>query len=69
MFTVVKPITHSENGSTRKHAIGKRRVVPENIGHLSKTFPLEPFRNIFQGFDELKHCKDTSHAPVETTFR
>ena len=60
MFTVVKPITHSENGSTRKHAIGKRRVVPENIGHLSKTFPLEPLR---------KHCKDTSNAPEETKFR
>ena len=24
MFTVVKLITHSENGSTRKHAIGKK---------------------------------------------
>ena len=68
MFTVVKPITHSENGSTRKHAIGKRRVVPENIGHLSKTFPLQSLRNIFQGFDELKHCKDTSNAHEETKF-
>ena len=25
MFTVVKPINHSENGSTRKHAIGEKR--------------------------------------------
>ena len=69
MFTVVKPITHSENGSSRKHAIGKSRVVPENIDHLSKTFPLEPLCNIFQGFDELKHCKDTSNASKETKFR
>ena len=69
MFTVVKPITQSENGSTRKHAIGKRRVVPENNGHLSKIFPLEPLRNIFQGFDELEHCKDMSNAPEETKFR
>ena len=37
MFTVVKPITLSENGSTRKHVIGKRRVRPGNIGHISKT--------------------------------
>ena len=49
MFTEVKPITHSENRSTRKHAIGKRRVAPENTGHLSKTFALEPLRTIFQG--------------------
>ena len=42
MFTVVKPITHSENGSSSKHVIGKRRVGLGNIGHLSKTFPLEP---------------------------
>ena len=63
-------VMHSENGSTRKHAIGKRRVVPENIDHFSKTFPLEPLRNIFQGFNgELQHCKDTSNAPEETKFR
>ena len=69
MFTVVKPITHSENGSTRKHAIGKRIVGPSNIGHLSKTFPTEPLRDIFQSFDDLKRCKDTSNAPEETKFR
>ena len=46
MFTVVKLITDFENGPTRKHAFGKRRVGPGNIGHLSKTFPLEP--NIFK---------------------
>ena len=43
MFTVVKLITEFENG---KHAFGKRKVGPGNIGHLSKTFPLEP--NIFK---------------------
>ena len=48
MFTVVKPIIHSENRSTRKHAIEKRRVGPGNIGHFSKTFPLEPLSNIFK---------------------
>ena len=51
MFTVVKPINHSENGSTRKHAIGKTRVGNMglgNIGHLSKTFPLKPLCNIFK---------------------
>ena len=39
MFTAVKPIAHSENRSTRKHAIGKKRVGPGNNDHLSKTFP------------------------------
>ena len=39
MLTVVKPITHSENGSTRVQAIGKRRVRPGNIDHISNTFP------------------------------
>ena len=48
MFTIVKPITHSDNGSTRKPAIGKRRVGSGNNGHLSKTFPLEPLCNIFK---------------------
>ena len=48
MFKVVKPITHSENGSTRKHAVGKGGVGPGSIGHLSKTFPVEPLCNIFK---------------------
>ena len=48
MLTVVKHITYSENGSTGKHAIGKKRVWSGNIGHLSKTFPSEPLRNIFK---------------------
>ena len=39
---------YSENELTRKHAIEKRRVGPGNIGHLSKTFPLEPMCNIFK---------------------
>ena len=47
MFTVIKPITHSENGSTRKLS-EKKRAGPGNIGHLSKTFPLEPLSNIFK---------------------
>ena len=69
MFTVVKLITHSEKGTTRKHAIRKRRAVPKNIGHFSKTFALEPLCNIFQGFDVLKDCKDTPNASEETKFR
>ena len=32
--------------STRKHAIEKRRVVPGNNSHLSKTFPTDHLRNI-----------------------
>ena len=48
VLTVVTPITRSENGPTRKHAIGKRRVGPGNIGHLSKTFPLVSLRYIFK---------------------
>ena len=64
MFAVIKPITYYENGLTRKHAIGKRRLVLENIGHLSKIFSLEPLRNVFQGF-----CKATSNAPEESKFR
>ena len=41
-------ITHSENESTRKHAIEKRRVGPGNIDHLSRAFPLQPMRYIFK---------------------
>ena len=48
MFTVVKPITHSENGLTRKQAIGKRRVGPGIIDDLLKIFPLEPLRHTFK---------------------
>ena len=48
MFTVVKLITHSENGPTTKRAMGKGRIGPGNIGHLSKPFPLEHLRNIFK---------------------
>ena len=39
MFTVVKPITHSENRSTRKHAIEKRRVGPGISATSRKPFP------------------------------
>ena len=41
MFTVVKPITNPENGSTRKLAIGKSREEPGNVDHLSQIFPLD----------------------------
>ena len=57
MFTVVKPVPHSENGSIRKHAIGKRRVGPGNIGHFSKTFPFETLHNIFKVLISLNIVK------------
>ena len=38
-----------------------------NIGRLSKTFPLEPLRNIFK-VSSLNIVKDTSDAPEETKF-
>ena len=67
MFTAVKPIAHSENRSTRKHAIGKKESRAGEYRPPFETFPSEPLRNIFS-LDELKHCTGTSNAE-ETKFR
>ena len=68
MFTVVKPITHSENGPLesmlwkRESRGGEYRTPFENL-------TLRTFVSYFQGLDELKHCKATSNAHEETKFR